>query len=258
MLDVDAYLERIAWEGAAEPTLETLRRLHRRHLETVPFENLDVYGKVPVDVELESSIDKIVGRRRGGWCFESNATFGALLSALGFGVRNLGAAVLLAGPTEVVDHLCLEVRLEHPWLVDVGFGASFVEPLRLDRAGPEEDPAGTFELLGSPQGTTLARLDDGVPTALYRFKRVALELADFEPASSRLQADTNLHWHQRPMASRLLRSDEGGSGGDRVTLSGPELVVRRGGDRTVTSVQPDEWSDLCELWFGFAHRPRPW
>ncbi len=257
-LDVARYLDRLAYEGPTDPTIETLRALHRAHLVAVPFENLDVFNGIPVEVGVDWAIAKVVDRRRGGWCFELNVAFGALLDALGFEVRRLGAAVLLAGPTTVVDHLCLEVLLDEPWLVDVGFGALFVEPIRLDVAGPQPDDGDEFELLGSPQGTTLARLDDGVPQALYRLKRVALGLDDLRPASERLQADRSLHWHQRPMASRLLGAADGGVGADRVTLSGAELVVRRGGERTVTEIDPDDWPDRCEEWFGFRFRPRHW
>ena len=214
------YLNRIGVPTRLDPNFETLSQLMRAHLATVPFENLDVYRGVPVDTDIGTSIDKIVAQGRGGWCFELNGAFAWLLDAVGFDVALLGAAVLLNGPSAVIDHLTLEVTLDQPYLVDVGFGDSFIQPLRLNQAGPQDGGSGTFEFMASSQGTTLTRHDaEGIPEAQYRFKRTHRTLDDFTPASDLLQSDKSLHWHEKPIATRLL-----GKGADRVSMTGPTLT----------------------------------
>src|SRR5262245_26694734 len=133
-MDIEAYLKRIDYRGARTPTAETLRALHVAHLRTVPFENLSIHTGEPIVLEDEALFVKIVERRRGGFCYEANGLFAALLRALGFNVTMLSAGV--ANPEEGFgpdfDHMALMVTLDERWLVDVGFGDSFREPLLID------------------------------------------------------------------------------------------------------------------------------
>ncbi|MDH3680501.1 MAG: arylamine N-acetyltransferase [Acidimicrobiia bacterium] len=253
--DVERYLERIGVEVRPTVDLAGLDELHRAHLSTVPFENLDVYAGVDVSTDPSRSLAKILGGCRGGWCFELNGAFGGLLTALGFDVRYLGAAVLLSGPTAVVSHLCLDVTLDEPYLVDVGFGDSFSRPLALNRTGPQDGGTGTFELLPSPEGTTLTRTVDGTPEAQYRFSRVARSMPDFEEPSQRLQNDTALNWHQRAFATRLL---DGGP--DRVSLIGNRLKFHGPDSAVETEVDDAEWSATLLEHFGIVYEPEggPW
>ena len=239
-----AYLERIAYDGPTEPSLATLAALQYAHLVAVPFENLDVVAQTPVSTRTEDIVGKVLSGR-GGWCFENNGAFAWLLEQLGFEVRRLGAAVLLGGPKVEIDHLCIEVQLDRPYLVDVGFGDSFVEPLRLDRGKPQRDVRAEYQFLASPQGTTFAEIVDGVPVAQYRFKRVAHAMADFEPASQKLQADAEGHFRTKPFATRLL-----GEGADRVTLLTDRLKLIRGGEAVETPVDATEWDATLADWFG--------
>lgn len=244
---VERYLARI---GAAAPSrldLVALADLMRAHLVAVPFENLDVFHLRPVSTDLEWSIPKIVDRRRGGWCFEVNGAFGALLVSLGFEVRYLGAAVLLDGPNSTLDHLCLEVRLDQPHLVDVGFGDTFIAPLALNSRAEQPGGNGDYQFIASPIGTTLAKLEGGVPGAQYRFKRVSHQLADFEPVSHALASDPVGHFRRGPLITRLLDGS-----GARVTLSRDRLVVREpdGSERLVESVDESQWWRSASRWFG--------
>ena len=248
-MDTDEYLEWIGYGGTPAVDFTTLAQLQRLHMTAVPFENLFVTQGIRVTTDSESSFDKIVHEGRGGWCFELNGAFGALLEAIGFRVTRLGAAVLLGGPSTVIDHLVLEVVADEPYLVDVGFGESFIQPLALNRAGPQDGGNGTYELIGSPHGTTLTRHLDGVPKPEYRFKRVALTLDDFTPISDSLQTDPDKHWRSKPFATRLL---DGGP--DRITVTRNARKIVRNGHTDEHPLEGDEWQEELVKWFGFPYR----
>jgi len=237
-VDVDRYLARIGFDRDPRHDLATLTDLQRAHMSTVAFENLDVYRGTDVLTDVAWSIPKIVDRNRGGWCFEVNGAFAALLA-------RVGAAVLLQGPNTTIDHLTLEVVLDKPYLVDVGFGDCFINPLELNSAGPQDGGNGTFELVRSTEGLTLCEHDEvGVPIPQYRFNRVARVMSDFVPASDSLQHDPELHWSKKPFATRLLDN-----GPDRVTLLGDRLKITRGGVVKETPVAAEEWADTLDKWF---------
>ncbi len=94
-MDVAAYLDRINYHGSTDPILETLCALHRAHMLAVPFENLDIPLKRPIVLDQELLFDKLVNRRRGGFCYELNALFSALLREMGFNVQRLSARVAM-------------------------------------------------------------------------------------------------------------------------------------------------------------------
>ena len=122
--------------------LATLGAIHRAHQYAIPFENIDVQLRRPVVIDREANYDKIVGRRRGGWCYEMNGLMGWALEQIGFDVMRVGAGVMRvqAGDAQLGNHLCLLVRLEQPYLVDVGFGGSLAEPLPLKASEREDRP----------------------------------------------------------------------------------------------------------------------
>src|SRR4029079_16579168 len=90
-IDVDAYLKRIDYHGSREPTLATLCGVHRAHVLAVPFENLDIPARRRIVLDVDPIFDKIVGRRRGGFCYELNGLYGTLLREMGFQVTFLSA-----------------------------------------------------------------------------------------------------------------------------------------------------------------------
>lgn len=254
---VERYLDRIGLRRSLVGCdRDGLALLQRSHLVHVPFENLDIVFAGGVAHDRASAIDKIVTRRRGGWCFELNGAFGRLLESLGFDVVLLGAAVLHDGPSTVLEHLALEVSggeddLE-PHFVDVGFGDGIVRPIALNRPGPQDGGNGLYELIPSPQGTTLARHVDGVPEAQLRFKRVAHQFADFAPIAASMQADPDRHWSTKPFATRLLDTEPPG----RVKLTSDRLEVDDGERTTRLRVEGETWDAALDEWFAMG-RPRP-
>ena len=250
-IDVDRYLDRISFEGEISHDLQTLERLQRAHMTAVPFENLHVFYRVGTRTDTDWSVPKIVEEGRGGWCFENNGAFGALLDALGFSVLRLGAAVLLGGPSKTIDHLTLEVDLDEPWLVDVGFGDSFIRPLRLNTRGPQDGGAGTFEFFDSADGLTLTRHGGtGVPEPQYRFRRVHHELADFDAPSHHLQTTDGI-----ALAREALRDPppRWWSGTGHAPEGSPQVPRCRRGDRD--PIADSDWEATLEQWFGMRAPP---
>jgi len=134
-LDLGAYLRRIGLEGGPVADLASLRALHFAHATTIPFENLDIQMGLPIRLDLASLQAKLVLRHRGGYCFEHNTLFLAVLKAVGFDVIPCEARVRL-GVMEVLPrtHMLLLVRLEGAtWLCDVGFGGEgLLHPVLMD------------------------------------------------------------------------------------------------------------------------------
>ncbi len=132
-MDLPAYLDRIGFAETPRPDLATLRALHRAHLLAIPYENLDVQLGRPVTIDPQAAFEKIVVRRRGGWCYEMNGLFAAALDEIGFAVTRLAGGVHreIRGDAAVGNHLVLRIDLDEPWIADVGFGDSARDPFPL-------------------------------------------------------------------------------------------------------------------------------
>ena len=132
--ELQRYCARISYDGPREPTFDTLAALHRAHLLSIPYENLDIHLGRPLSLDPAAMFTKLVDQRRGGWCYEMNGTLGQALTAMGFDVRFVSGAVHRAtrGEAALGNHLVLIVTLDKPWIVDVGFGDGFLEPLPLE------------------------------------------------------------------------------------------------------------------------------
>ncbi|HLL32872.1 MAG TPA: arylamine N-acetyltransferase [Streptomyces sp.] len=224
--EVDAYLRRLGAARPARPTLDVLRELHLRHLRAVPFENLSIHLGEEIALDERRLLDKVVGARRGGFCYELNGLFGALLDALGFEVTLLAGRVYgeegrLGVP---YDHLALRVRTADAgeWLADVGFGAHSHFPLAWEDRREQADPGGSFRIAeaGPDAAGEVGDLDvlkDGERE--YRLETRPRLLADFV---------TGAWWHstspESPFTRKLVCSRVTGDGG-RITLGGRKLKV---------------------------------
>ncbi|MEU3661663.1 arylamine N-acetyltransferase [Streptomyces sp. NPDC032940] len=246
---IDAYLRRIGAGRPARPTADALRDLHLRHLRTVPFENLSVHLGEEIVLEEERLLDKVVGARRGGFCYELNGLFGALLRALGYEVTLLAARVYGDGGALGIpyDHLALLVRTEDAegLLADVGFGAHSHGPLDFGERGEQKDPGGTFRVAeagadaagarGGHDADRAADLDvlcDGKP--VYRLEQRPRVLGDFESGAWWHSTSPRSHFLKSPVCSRL--TEDGG----RITLSGRRLTTTAAdGGREVRELETD-------------------
>ncbi len=220
MLDVDRYLQRIDYSGSTVPTLETLSALHQAHLLAVPFENLDIHLGRAIVLDEKALYDKIVERRRGGFCYELNGLFAALLRALGFRVALLSAGVAHAeggfGPE--FDHLLLVVDLQERWLADVGFGDSFLELVRLV-TGEQVQGGRVYRVDWNDERCILLRREAGEgEEAMYRFTLEPHELTDFTDRCRYHQSSPQSHFTQHRVCTRMTARG-------KVTLSDTRLIV---------------------------------
>ena len=251
MIDVDAYLARIGYDGPRTPTLETLRAIHERHMYTVPFENLDIHWKRPIVVDPARFIDKIVREHRGGFCYELNGAFAALLRALGFDVTMLSARVITSTGTfgPPFDHMALLVRFADGsrWLADVGFGDSFVLPLNLDERGEQQDPGGVFRILEGDEWE-MQELQEGELRTEYLFTLDPHELGEYAPMCEWQQTSPESSFIKKWVCS--VATPDG-----RITLTNDKLIVTRGGVREERDVPREEWEGVLRETFGFAPHP---
>src|ERR1700674_1780666 len=171
-MDIEAYLQRINYRGSLAPAIQTLRELQVAHLLAVPFENLSIHSAEPIVLDDDALFEKIVVRRRGGFCYELNGLFAALLRELGFEVTMLSAGVANAEGafSPDFDHMALLVNLNERWLADVGFGDSFREPLLLDSRQEQVHGERTYKIVADEPHLILMQRDSaGEWKAQYRF-----------------------------------------------------------------------------------------
>lgn len=236
-MDAASYLKRVGYRGTGAPTIETLRALHLAHLLAVPFENVDITLGRPLSLESDALYDKIVTRRRGGFCFELNGLFAELLRTLGFNVTLLAADVARedgSGWTRPDGHLALAVELEEPWLVDVGFGRdSFREPLRLRSSTAQVRHGVSYRIVPAGALHVLQIRRDGAWVDMYRFDLEPHELGDFEEACLYHQTSP-----QSPFSSRRFCALARLNG--RVTLADRRLRRVEGTAMEEHQIEDDE------------------
>jgi N-hydroxyarylamine O-acetyltransferase len=184
-LDLAAYLARIGHEGEVGPDLAGLRRLHLAHATAIPFENLDIQLGRPIRLDLDRLQAKLVGSRRGGYCFEQNTLFLAALRASGFDAMACEARVR-EGMREVGPrtHMVLLVHLDgQEWLADVGFGGTGpLEPV--PRGGePVEQFAWTYRMVEEDGESVLQVRGESGWQDLYAFAPERRYPVDFEVAN---------------------------------------------------------------------------
>lgn len=205
----------------------------------VPFENLSIHASEPVVLEDEALFEKIVGRGRGGFCYENNGLFAALLRGLGFDVAMLSAEVANpeGGFNPPFDHMALLVTLEERWLADVGFGDSFVEPLLLDERGEQVQGRHAYRIKPDGDYLVMARRESsgGEWEAQYRFTLRPHVYADFAERCHYQQTSPDSHFTRNRICSRATPD------GGRVTLSGMRFIeTDAGGARRERELATEE------------------
>jgi arylamine N-acetyltransferase len=228
-LDLNGYFDRIDYRGPAEPNLDVLRALMSAHTQTIPFENLDPVMGVPVDdLSPEALADKLVHRRRGGYCYEHNGLMGYVLAEVGFRVRRLAGRVIWMrppdAPTPAQTHTVLVVTFpgcQGPYLVDVGFGGQTpTSPLRLQTGNAQQTTHEPYRLEDHRDGLVLQTQirDQWVP--LYEFTTRTQPDIDLKVGSWYVSTNPESHFVTGLMAARV-------TGGGRLNLAGRALTIHR-------------------------------
>jgi N-hydroxyarylamine O-acetyltransferase len=217
------------------------------HLLSVPFENLSIHSREPIVLDDGSLFEKIVGRRRGGFCYELNGLFAALLRTLGFEVEMLSASVANSkgefGPE--FDHMALMVRLDERWLADVGFGDSFREPLLLDERREQQQDGDAYRIDSADDRFTLMRRNEaGDWSAQYRFSLNPHVYADYNEMCRYHQTSPESHFTKGRVCS--LATPEG-----RITLSQMKFITTSGRERHERQlVDEHEYAEALRAHFG--------
>ncbi|MGH6872721.1 MAG: arylamine N-acetyltransferase family protein [Rhizomicrobium sp.] len=253
---VEDYLKRIDFADVVSRDLAGLTALHRAHLRAIPYENLDVQLGRTVTTAIPAIYEKIVGRRRGGWCYEMNGIFGWALGALGFDVTRATGAVMreVMGDASNGNHLVLKVVVpEGLYLADVGFGDGPADPIRIT--------PGPFEAGGFAFGLESPRADwwrlrnhkwGGAPSfdfhldradeALLAEKCVFLQTAPSSPFVQNLVVQRFVPGGLRILRGCVLRDVTPDGISDREIASADELVT------TLASVFALDVPEVADLW----------
>jgi arylamine N-acetyltransferase len=230
-LDLAGYFARIDYRGPADPTFDVLQALVTAHTQAIAFENLDPLLGVPVDdLSPEALTDKLVRRRRGGYCYEHNGLMGYVLEELGFSVRRFGARVVWTvapdAPVPSQTHTLLAVTLPNDpqlFLVDVGFGGQTpTSPIRLETGTVQQTTLESYRLQNRRDVLVLQAQIRGEWQSLYEFATKTAPPIDLKVASWYVSTHPSSHFVTSLMAS-LVTADE------RCNLSGRSLAIHRGG-----------------------------
>lgn len=248
-IQTQLYLDRIGYIGASAPTINTLSALQVTHLKTVPFENLDIHNHVPID--FLNSFDKIVGRNRGGFCYELNFLFYGMLNDLGYDTSLISARVFdkEKGYGPEFDHMAILVTTnQQEYLVDVGFGEFAFHPLKLELDQEMNDPRGVFRIKNFENDYLLVEKRDLTSsfTPEYIFTRQERHPDEFNDMCHFHQTSEQSHFTRKRMCS--LPNEDG-----RITLTGNTLKITTKQGITEKDVENESMIDKI-LWDYFKIR----
>lgn len=222
-MDIVKYLDRIQYKGKTTSEIDVLNDLHVHHLLNVPFENLDIHYGVQISLDIDKLFEKIVIRKRGGFCYELNGLFFELLKELGFNVKRVSARVYnhrTGNYGEELDHLAIIAEINHKeYLVDVGFGDFVCKPLRFGLNKPQKDVRGNFIIETYKNGYyRVLKLvgDEKLPE--YIFTKKARDIKVFEAMCHYHQTSPNSHFTQKRLISKPSKKG-------RITISGDSLKI---------------------------------
>ena len=224
------YLQRLGFDAPPAPTLETLRQLQLRHTGTFPFENLSTLSGQPVLIDLPSIEQKVLHDGRGGYCYELNNLFLALLQALGFDARGISGRVVMGQPegawTARTHRLSLVTLGGVRYITDVGFGGMVpTAPLMLDTPAEQFTPHEPYRIEQHEDGYTLRANVGGEWRAMYIFDLQRQE--DIDYAVGNWYVST----HPESSFARQLMVARTGEGWRR-TLNNGSFAIHRIGSET--------------------------
>lgn len=253
---LDKYFTRIGYDGEIAPTREVLATLCLRHLKTIPFENLDPFFGVTPSLDLAAIEKKLIDRKRGGYCYEHNLLFAAVLESLGYSVDRLVARVRWNIPDETPtprSHMLLRVGAEGECFhVDVGFGSAAPSaPLRFDAKGPQETPHERFRIVDAPEdkegGERVLEVEsEGAWKPAYRYDRQLQQPIDYEGPNWFSATHPSSHFTKRLITSRIRGAARVVFAGNRLSFYVPGRTPERTTIETVADLRA-VYADIFRL-----------
>lgn len=245
-MDIKKYLERINYVGPINPTFEVLSKLQVLHLLNVPFENLDIHNNIKID--LTNLFNKIVVRKRGGFCYELNGLFYELLKEIGFTIKMVSARVYDSKGCygEEFDHMALIGTIEDDnFLVDVGFGEFSLYPIKIELNKETSDPRGIFiiETFDENYKVIKKKNVDGKFIPEYLFSEKERQLVEFYGMCNYHQTSNESHFTQKKICSLPTKNG-------RITLTGDTLRITENGEikerklNTEQEIQKELWNNF--------------
>ena len=249
-MNIDRYLERLHYFRLVKPDAQTLQGLQVAHMLHVPFENLDIGLKRPIQLSEEALWDKLVVHNRGGFCYELNGLFAWLLEAIGFDVTYLNGRVFNREGNLGIefDHLALLVQApDRPtrWLADVGFGDSFNQPLNFEARSEQVQGLRSYRLEQTSEGfITWQKNYDGAWERQYFFDLQPHHFpAEYEAACLYHQTSPTSSFTRRSIISRATLDG-------RVSLEDGRLILTKNGQRFERRLEnEDEYRALLKEHF---------
>lgn len=254
-LDIQAYLQRIGCSGDQAPTLMTLREIQWAHLQRVPFENLDIRPlHRSISLIPEAVYDKIVSRRRGGFCYELNGLLAIMLRGMGYRVAMVSASFIEpdGSTSPAFDHLSLLVDVpaqEGRWFIDVGAGStSPARPIVLvdGRETTQAETGRDFRVLATARGWEMHSRATGAGALWHpdtTFTDEPRELRDFADRCRFQETAPDSHFTQGPLCSLNTM-------GGRITISGNRLIETKDAERIERDIAPEAFHDVLLSRFG--------
>ena len=233
-MDLQTYLNRIKFTGELAPSYPVLAQLQDAHLQTVPFENLDIHLGRKITLDRSRIFTKLMSNNRGGFCYEQNGLFSWLLETIGFDITLLSARVYDEEKQKLgieFDHLAIMVTLDGvQWLVDVGFGHSFAMPLRIQTEAIQDAGDTKYQIVQDGDFLML-RIKEGGGDWFdrYQFSLIPRKYQDFAGGCHYHQTSPNTSFTQGMLCS--IAKPNG-----RITLTDDKLIITNNGDRSETAV----------------------
>jgi N-hydroxyarylamine O-acetyltransferase len=249
-MNTEEYLSRIKFFGKAKADLNTLNQLHQNHIFHIPFENLDIQSGQKIHLEELKLFNKIIKSKRGGFCYELNYLFLALLLNLGFDAKMISARIFENnefGPQ--FDHMAIIVRLgNEEWLADVGFGDLFIKPLKINQKTEQIDGGTTFKISPfSERSYLLSKSENGLEfEKKYVFETNEKQLEEFLPQCELKQQSPDSYFVKNKVCTIAQKNG-------RKTIFNSKYIEKQNGNKTELLIENKEQEkNILEKKFGMT------
>jgi N-hydroxyarylamine O-acetyltransferase len=253
-MNIPLYLDRLNFKSQFSVSKETLFELQAAHLQTVPFENLDIHYGNRIKLDIPAIYEKVVLSRRGGFCYELNGLFYHLLRNLGFDAQIISGRVYGKDGSygEEYDHLAIVANVDgKSYLVDVCFGKFSFRPLEIALDVNLQDDFGVFRFDKAPGGYWRINLvENGVLVPQYLFQVTERGFQEFEGMCTFHQTSQESHFTNKKVVSLITPNG-------RKTLTNTQLKITEGDTERILEFEEALFPAKLREHFGMEIKARP-